>query len=407
MPMSHNVNNVRAAALRAEFQNDSGEVSLSKYKRGSNNYDGVRAPGNNTATAFTSNNELPFHATGAVWNSLVTSYSTNSSPAKTKQVTSNSNISMGNLRGIGNMPFAVTSNANSTSVNPSADDSGATANLTGVGNFKSGQEVQSYESGMGASALAINSNNPMYALANAQRAPNAWNYEDLQTHAAPGDIMFFMAFTSSGGTPSSYMYPAWNQSSAQHNTSAPLIGSFAFEYYNGNNAADGWVVTFARVCKGGERFCAHRLNYSSGAHNILTGIIRSPGTSTTNTSGKGVNTTVIARQHNDYGTDSYTMGAAWGQGEVVVMANLTPFASYASNSVAGTSAGTSRYMKSGAGSQISYHIALGSYEETASVGFKGNGWTPNATRSIKVSASGGHTSSGEEATIIMKFALGA
>ena len=111
-----------------------------------------------------------------------------------------------------------------------------------------------------------NSNLPKYAMVHGQRANNTNNYIDLVTHAAPGDIMWSAAVTSTGQQPYSptngTMNPAWSSSS--QNTSATSILSFGQELFDNN---DRWTIVHAKICKGGERYCYHRLNYGSAGQN--------------------------------------------------------------------------------------------------------------------------------------------
>lgn len=405
MPMSHVTTNVRAAALRAEFQNESGEVALSSFiretSRGANNYlgaGGVTSPTRNassTNTAKMSTGKLPYETAGVVFNVLTTTYSSSSAPTKAVPKTSLSNVSYGDLIGTANVPHAGTANFNSnTHIIGENGNTGNTKYHQGVGAFKPGQAVQNYQSGMGSSDT--NSNLPKYAQVHGQRAPNNSNYIDLLTHAAPGDIMWSIAVTSSGQQPytSSGMYPAWSTSSI--NTSATLLMSFSQELFDGH---DRWTVVDVRICKGGERYCYHRLNYSSGNYTHMCGLIRSPSSSTA-IDGRAASAVTFAS--NDYEHKTFPMGTVLGSGEIMIFADMTPYAASIFNNTSGTDNSTSRYHGSTPGGSTKYALALGQYQEVATSGLKG-GWTVQQTRSLTIRGSGGHTGSGENSMVILRF----
>ena len=177
MPMSHVTTNVRAAALRGEFQNESGEVAMSGFiretTRGANNsfaVTGITNPTRNASSASTAKmntGKLPYETAGVVFNSLTT-YSSSSAPTKTVPKTSLSNVSYGDLIGTANVPFAGTSNFNQNS--HIAGEDGNTSNSKyhqGVGAFKPGQAVLSV-SGYGA-ARPINKGTTKTAKAENRR----------------------------------------------------------------------------------------------------------------------------------------------------------------------------------------------------------------------------------------------
>jgi len=406
MPMSHVTTNVRAAALRAEFQNESGEVAMSSFiretTRGANNTilaSGVTSPTRNassTSTAKMNTGKLPYETAGVVFNSLITSYSSSSAPTKTVPKTSLSNVSYGDLRGTANVPFAGTSNFNTNS-HIAGDDSNTSNSKyhQGVGAFKPGQAVQTYQSGMGSSDT--NSNLPKYAMVGGtQKSPNQNNYIDLVTHAAPGDIMFSIAVTSSGQQPytSSTMDPAWSTTS--RNTSATTLHTFQQELFDGH---DRWTVVHVKICKGGERYCYHRLNYSSGNYTMMAGLLRSPSSSTA-IDGRIASSATFAS--NDYEHKTFAMGTLFGSGEIMIFADLTPYAASIFNNTSGTDNSTSRYHGSTGSGTTKYAFALGQYQEVATAGLKG-GWTVGATRSLTIRGSGGHTGSGENSMVILRL----
>ena len=407
MPMSHVTTNVRAAALRAEFQNESGEVAMSSFiretTRGANNTilaSGVTSPTRNassTSTAKMNTGKLPYETAGVVFNSLITSYSSSSAPTKTVPKTSLSNVSYGDLRGTANVPFAGTSNFNTNS-HIAGDDSNTSNSKyhQGVGAFKPGQAVQTYQSGMGSSDT--NSNLPKYAMVGGtQKSPNQNNYIDLVTHAAPGDIMFSIAVTSSGQQPytSSTMNPAWSTSS--RNTSATTLHTFQQELSDG---ADRWTVVHVKICKGGERYCYHRLNYSSGNYTVMAGLLRSPSSSTA-IDGRIASSATFAS--NDYEHKTFAMGTLFGSGEIMIFADLTPHGGASIfNNTSGTDNSTSRYHGSTGSGTTKYAFALGQYQEVATAGLKG-GWTVGATRSLTIRGSGGHTGDGQNSMVILRL----
>ncbi len=406
MPMSHVTTNVRAAALRAEFQNESGEVAMSGFiretTRGANNYLGAsgttsptRVP-HSTTTAKMNTGRLPYETAGVVFNSLTT-YSSSSAPTKTVPKTSLSNVSYGDLIGSANVPHAGTSNFNSNTHHIS--ENGNTGNSKyhqGVGAFKPGQAVQNYQSGMGSSDT--NSNLPKYAQVYGQRAPNQNNYIDLLTHAAPGDIMWSIAVTSSGQQPYSptngTMNPAWSTSS--QNTSATVLTSMGQELFDGH---DRWTIVHAKICKGGERYCYHRLNYSSGNYNHMCGLIRSPSSSTA-LDGRAALAVTFAS--NDYEHKTAIMGQVLGSGEIMIFADLTPYAASIFNNTSGTDNSTSRYHGSTPGGTTKYALALGQYQEVATSNIKG-GWSLQTTRVLTIRGSGAHTGSGENSMVVLRL----
>jgi hypothetical protein len=406
MPMSHVTTNVTAAALRAEFQNESGEVAMSSFiretTRGANNNlgaSGVTSPTRNassTSTAKMNTGKLPYETAGVVFNSLTTTYSSSSAPTKTVPKTSLSNVSYGDLIGSANVPFAGTSNFNTNST-IIGDDSN-TSNVKfhqGVGAFKPGQAIQNFQSGMGSGDT--NSNLPKYAMVGgSQKSPNQDNYIDLVTHAAPGDIMFSIAVTSSGEQPnaSSTMNPAWSTTS--RNTSATTLHTFQQELFDGN---DRWTVVYVKICKGGERYCYHRLNYGSGSYMMMCGLLRSPSSSTA-IDGRVASTATFASD--DYEHKTFAMGTLFGSGEIMIFADLTPYTASILNNTSGTDNSTSRYYGSTSSSTTKYALALGQYQEVATSGVKG-GWTLATTRSLTIRGSGGHTGSGENSMVILRL----
>ena len=399
MPMSHALNNVRAAALRAEFQNESGEVAMSGFIKGSSNTDGTRVA-HTASTAKMSTGELPYATSGVTYNTLTTTYSSSSSPAKTVPKTSLSNVSYGDYRGAANVPFAGTDNFN-TSTLIIGDDSntGSTKFHQGVGAFKPGQAIQNYQSGMGTGDA--NSNLPKYAMKHSQYANNANQYVDLLTHAAPGDIMWSAAVTSSGQQPFSptngTMNPAWSTTS--QNTSATSLVSYGAELTDGN---DRWTIVHAKICNGGERYCYHRLNYgSTGAnYSMMCGLIRSPSSSTA-ASGRLATATTFAST--DYEEKTMTMGTLYGQGEIMIFMDLTPYAATVLN-VAGSGAQhhTTRYYGSSGGGNTKYSVAMGQYQEGTTPDFKA-GFTPSSSRGLTIRGSGGHTGSGENSMVVLRI----
>ena len=405
MPMSHVTTNVRAAALRAEFQNESGEVAMSGFiretTRGANNFLGsgvITSPTRNassTSTAKMNTGKLPYETAGVVFNSLITSYSSSSAPTKTVPKTSLSNVSYGDLRGTANVPFAGTSNFNTNSQIIGDDSNTSNSKYhQGVGAFKPGQAVQNYQSGMGSGDT--NSNLPKYAHRHGQRAPNQNNYVDLLTHAAPGDIMWSIAVTSSGQQPytSSAMNPAWSTTS--RNTSATTLFDYQLELKDG---ADRWTVVHTRICKGGERYCYHRLNYSSGNYAHMCGLIRSPSSSTA-LDGRAANAATFAS--NDYEHKEAIMGQVLGSGEIMIFADMTPYASSIFNNTSGTDNSTSRYHGSTSSGSTKYAVALGQYQEVATSGLKG-AWSVGSTRKLRIRGSGGHTGSGENSMVVLRL----
>jgi hypothetical protein len=405
MPMSHVTTNVRAAALRAEFQNESGEVAMSSFiretVRGANNTlvaGVITSPTRNassTSTAKMNTGKLPYETAGVVFNTLTTTYSSSSAPTKTVPKTSLSNVSYGDLIGTANVPHAGTSNFNSNTAVIGED--GNTANTKyhqGVGAFKPGQAVQNYQSGMGSSDT--NSNLPKYAQVHGQRAPNNTNYIDLKTHAAPGDIMWSIAVTSSGQQPytSSAMYPAWSTSSI--NTSSTTLLNYQLELKDGH---DRWTVVDVKICKGGERYCYHRLNYSSGNYTHMCGLIRSPSSSTA-VDGRVASAATFASD--DYEHQSAIMGSLLGSGEVMIFADMTPYAASIFNNTQGTDNSTSRYHGSTPGGSTKYALALGQYQEVATSGFKG-GFTTSPSRILTIRGSGGHTGDGQNSMVVLRL----
>jgi hypothetical protein len=407
MPMSHVTTNVRAAALRAEFQNESGEVALSSFiretTRGANTYIGGSAAtsptrnASSTSTAKMNTGKLPYETAGVVFNSLITSYSSSSAPTKTVPKQSLSNVSYSDLRGTANVPHAGTSNFNTNS-SIIGDDSNTSNSKyhQGVGAFKPGQAIQTYQSGMGSSDA--NSNLPKYAMVHGQKSNNANNYIDLVTHAAPGDIMWSMAVTSTGSQPTGNgtMYPAW--STSNQNTAATALLNYGLELFDGN---DRWTVVHAKVCKGGERYCYHRLNYGSAGQNYahMCGLIRSPSSSTA-VDGRAAFAATFSS--NDYENKTFAMGTLYGSGEIMIFADLTPYASSIFNNTSGTDNSTSRYHGSTGGGSTKYAVALGQYQEAATSDVKG-GWTVSTTRSLTIRGSGGHTGSGENSMILLRL----
>ena len=408
MPMSHVTTNVRAAALRAEFQNESGEVAMSGFiretTRGANNYllgSGVTSPTRNassTSTAKMNTGKLPYETAGVVFNTLTTTYSSSSAPTKTVPKTTLSNVSYGDLIGSANVPFAGTSNFNSNS-HIIGDDSNTSNSKfhQGVGAFKPGQAIQNFQSGMGSSDT--NSNLPKYAMVGgSQKAPNQDNYIDLVTHAAPGDIMFSIAVTSTGEQPyaSSTMNPAWSTTS--RNTSATTLHTFQQELFDGH---DRWTVVYVKICKGGERYCYHRLNQGSSTayYTMMCGLLRSPSSSTAIDGRSGFSSTFAS---NDYEHKTFPMGTLFGSGEIMIFADLTPYAASIFNNTSGTDNSTSRYYGTTGTTTTKYALALGQYQEVATSGFKG-GWTAQAVRSLTIRGSGGHTGSGENSMVILRL----
>ena len=405
MPMSHVTTNVRAAALRAEFQNESGEVAMSSFiretVRGANNsiiVTGITSPTRNassTSTAKMNTGKLPYETAGVVFNSLITSYSSSSAPTKTVPKTSLSNVSYSDLRGTANVPFAGTSNFNTNS-HIIGDDSNTSNSKyhQGVGAFKPGQAIQTYSSGMGSSDT--NSNLPKYAHRHGQRAPNQNNYVDLVTHAAPGGIMWSIAVTSSGQQPytSSAMNPAWSTSS--RNTSATTLLDYQIELFDGH---DRWTVVHVKICKGGERYCYHRLNYSSGNYTVMAGLLRSPSSSTA-IDGRVANAATFAS--NDYEHKTIQMGQVLGSGEIMIFADMTPYAASIFNNTSGTDNSTSRYHGSTGSGSTKYALALGQYQEVATAGLKG-GFATSPSRSLTIRGSGGHTGSGENSMVVLRL----
>ncbi len=406
MPMSHVTTNVRAAALRGEFQNESGEVAMSGFiretTRGANNsfaVTGITNPTRNASSASTAKmntGKLPYETAGVVFNSLTTTYSSSSAPTKTVPKTSLSNVSYGDLIGTANVPFAGTSNFNQNS--HIAGEDGNTSNSKyhqGVGAFKPGQAIQNYQSGMGSSDT--NSNLPKYAMVGGtQRSPNQNNHIDLLTHAAPGDVMFSIAVTSSGQQPytSSSMNPAWSETS--RNTSATTLLTHQEELFDGH---DRWTVVDVKICKGGERYCYHRLNYSSGNYTVMAGLLRSPSSSTA-VDGRFGNASTFAS--NDYEHKTVGMGLVGGSGEIMIFADLTPYAASIFNNTAGTDNSTSRYHGSTGSGSTKYAFALGQYQEVATAGFKG-GFTTSPPRSLTIRGSGGHTGDGQNSMVVLRL----
>lgn len=405
MPMSHVTTNVRAAALRAEFQNESGEVKSSllirEPIRGTDGgFIGATGPtrrADSTSTAKTTSGKLPYETAGVVFNTLTTTYNTNSAPTKTVPTTTLSNVSYGDLIGTANVPHAGTANFNSNNhIIGENGNTSATKYHQGVGAFKPGQAVQNYQSGMGSSDT--NSNLPKYAQVHGQRAPNNNNYIDLLTHAAPGDIMWSIAVTSSGQQPYSptngTMNPAW--SSTNRNSTATNLFTYGFELKDGH---DRWTIVHVAVCKGGERYCYHRLNYSSGNYTHMCGLIRSPSSSTAADNRAAYATTFAS---NDYEHKSQTMGSIWGGGEIMIFADMTPYAASILNNTSGTDNSTSRYHGSTPGGSTKYALALGQYQEGFASGLKG-GYTLTTTRQLTIRGSGGHTGSGENSMVVVRL----
>jgi hypothetical protein len=244
-----------------------------------------------------------------------------------------------------------------------------------------------------------NSNLPKYAMVHGQKSNNANNYIDLVTHAAPGDIMWSAAVTSTGSQPSGNgsMYPAWSTSSI--NTSATQLYTFGQELFDGN---DRWTVVHVRVCKGGERYCYHRLNYGSTGqnYNMMCGIIRSPRSSTAADSRAALATTFAS---DDYENKTATMGSTFGQGEIMIFMDLTPYASTALN-VTGSGAQhhTTRYYGSTGSGSTKYSVAMGQYQEGMTFGVKGIP-APAVGRGMTIRGSGGHTGSGQNSMIILRI----
>ena len=396
MPMSHVTTNIRAAALRAEFQNESGQVAMSGFIKGSANTDGTK-DSHTASTAKMSTGELPYTTSGVIFNTLTTTYSSSSSPTKTVPKTSLSNVSYSDLIGSANVPFAGTSNFNINSgIIGNSGNSENTKFHQGVGAFKPGQAIQTYQSGMGSSNA--NNNLPQYAMIHGQRANNTNNYIDLVTHAAPGDIMWSIAVTGSGQQPYSptngTMNPAWSSSS--QNTSATSLLTFGQELSDG---ADRWTIVHVKVCKGGERYCYHRLNYSSGNYNHMCGLIRSPNANTTAASGRSALASTFAS--NDYENKTQTMGTVFGQGEIMIFADLTPHGGASIFNVTGSGAQhhTTRYY---GGGSTKYAVAMGQYQQGTTFGFKG-GFTPTSSRGMTIRGSGGHTGDGQNSMVVLRI----
>ena len=407
MPMSHVTTNVRAAALRAEFQNESGEVKSSflikESVRGTDSgFLGTTGPTrvpHSSSTAKTSSGKLPYETAGVVYNTLTTTYSSSNAPTKTVPTTALSNVSYSSLIGTANVPHAGTANFNSNSQIIGDDSNTYNSKYhQGVGAFKPGQAVQNYQSGMGSSDA--NSNLPKYAMAHGQRAPNNNNYIDLLTHAAPGDIMWSMAVTSSGQQPYSptngTMNPAWSTTS--QNTSATSLYTFGQELFDGH---DRWSIVHVKICSGGERYCYHRLNYTSGNYAHICGLIRSP-IALTSAYGRQAFASTFASS--DYEHKEITMGQIYGGGEICIFADLTPYAASIFNNTSGTDNSTSRYHGSTAGGTTKYAVAVGQYQEGFSSGLKG-GYTLTSSRKLTIRGSGGHTGSGENSMIILRLTV--
>ena len=318
---------------------------------------------------------------------------------KTVPKQSLSNVSYGDLRGTANVPHAGTSNFN-TSSHIIGDDSNTSNSKyhQGVGAFKPGQAIQTYQSGMGSSDT--NSNLPKYAMVHGQKSNNANNYIDLVTHAAPGDIMWSISVTGSGQQPynptNGTMNPAW--STSRINTAATQLYTFGQELFDGN---DRWTVVHVRVCKGGERYCYHRLNYGSAGQNYahMCGLIRSPSSSTA-VDGRAAFAATFSS--NDYENKTFAMGTLLGSGEIMIFADLTPYASSIFNNTSGTDNSTSRYHGSTGGGSTKYAVALGQYQEAATSGVKG-AWTVSANRSLTIRGSGGHTGSGQNSVVVLRI----
>ena len=405
MPMSHVTTNVRAAALRAEFQNESGEVKSSllikESVRGTDSgFIGTTGPTrvpHSGTTAKTSSGKLPYETAGVVYNTLTTTYSFSSAPTKAVPKTTLSNVSYGDLIGTANVPHAGTHNFSSnTHIIGENGNTGSTKYHQGVGAFKPGQAVQNYQSGMGSSDT--NSDLPKYAQVQGQRAPNNNNYIDLLTHAAPGDLMWSIAVTSSGQQPYSptngTMNPAW--STVNRNSTATNLYTFGQELFDGH---DRWSIVHVAICNGGERYCYHRLNYSSGNYAHMCGLIRSPSSSTAVSDRAAFASTFAS---SDYENKSAIMGQVYGGGEVVIFADMTPYAASIFNNSSGTDNSTSRYHGSTPSGTTKYALALGQYQEGFASGLKG-GFTLSATRSLTIRGSGGHTGSGENSMVVLRL----
>ena len=95
-----------------------------------------------------------------------------------------------------------------------------------------------------------------------------------------------------------------------------------------------------------------------------------------------------------------TMGTVYGQGEIMIFMDLTPYAASVFN-VTGSGAQhhTSRYY---GGPSTKYSVAMGQYQEGTTITGKGN-LTPSSSRGLTIRGSGGHTGSGENSMVLLRI----
>jgi hypothetical protein len=133
---------------------------------------------------------------------------------------------------------------------------------------------------------------------------------------------------------------------------------------------------------------------------MMAGLIRSPSSSTA-ASGRLASATTFASS--DYENKTMTMGTVYGQGEIMLFMDLTPFAASVLN-VTGSGAQhhTTRYYGSTSGGGTKYSVAMGQYQEGTTFNVKG-GNTPSSSRGLTIRGSGGHTGSGENSMVLLRI----
>ena len=131
----------------------------------------------------------------------------------------------------------------------------------------------------------------------------------------------------------------------------------------------------------------------------MCGLIRSPSSSTSTASRAAFAQTFAS---NDYEHKESIMGQVYGGGEIMIFADLTPYAASIFNNTSGTDHSTSRYHGSTPGGSTKYALALGQYQEDFSSGLKG-GYTLSSSRKLTIRGSGGHTGSGENSMILLRL----
>jgi len=390
---------VRAQDLRTEFSGtSSGQFNFSNLHRDVigdqtpliGNPSGGTRRGHTSTSAYTSNNEIPFLCTGVSYNGLSTSLTSSTGPSYvTKEVPNQSGqIHASKMRGVmAGLPMSMDHQSSSTTEAFGNQD---TTSLSGV----TSRTTQGVGANNGTNGSFVD--RAGYAIRRAVSSPNSgYNFVDLGTHASAGDIMFISVVTSSGSTPSSKLfYPSWQNSSSAMNTTATQIGSTHILEHKSGSDCFSWIE--AKMCSGGERYASVLMNYSGGSFSYFVGLLRTPTTTSANKGASFFSTRISGNSQ-----QTVQLGTIFGQGEVVIVSDMSPFVSSVQYTPTSMGSAFIRGIRSNTTSGGNYTLVGATYDGLSTGNFLKGTTTPNTSEYMYVK------SGSQDSNInILRFRLG-